>query len=236
VPHSAIVMRIALVITLLLLLVGCTSQHEAELQVNLTHATTQIAALDAQLNATAANLSTTESALSVCTQKFESAVADLGDTQRQLAFEKLQKDKFQVFYEQEVQQNAVLNQSLQSCLRKSTPQTIGSGYRTIPYDDLMRNSDLYLGSKVTYTGEVIQVSELNDGTFVLRVDVTNKGAYWSDTIWVEYTGPRVLENDLVTLTGTFDSLTTYQAVLGNDITIPKVTADGIVVTVKAADR
>jgi hypothetical protein len=107
--------------------------------------------------------------------------------------------------------------------------------RTISYDDLMRNSDSYAGARVKYTGEVVQVTQRDDGTFVLRVDVTNK-VYWTDTIWVEYSGPRVLENDLVTLTGTFEGLTTYQAVLGNDITIPKITADAIVVTVKAADR
>jgi hypothetical protein len=82
----------------------------------------------------------------------------------------------------------------------------------------------------------VQVSQRDDGTFVLRVDVTNKGSYWADTVWVEYVGQRVLENDLVTLTGTFEGLTTYQAVLGNDITLPKITADAVAVSVKAADR
>src|SRR5437764_3689016 len=186
-------MRVALFTTLVLLFVACTSQHEQELQVNLTRASAQITALDAQINATAVNLSTTENALVACTEKLESRAADLSDTQRQLAFEELQKAKFEHFYEQMIEQNIALNQSLQSCLRKGTPQTIGTGYRTIPYDDLMRNADVYTGSKVTYTGEIQQVGQRDDGTFVLRVDVTNKGYYWSDTIWVQYDGPRVLE-------------------------------------------
>jgi hypothetical protein len=229
-------MRVALFTALLLLLVACTTQHEQALEANLTHATTQIAALGVQLNETLQDVSKYDQLYEQKTGELKDTQSQLSDTQKQLAFEKLQKEKFQSFYEQETHQNAVLNQSLQSCLRKAAPQTIGSGYRTIPYDDLMRNADLYTGSKVTYNGEVIQVTQHDDGTFMLRIDVTNKGAYWSDTIWVEYTGPRVLEKDLVTLTGTFDGLTTYRAVLGNDITIPKVTADAIVVTVKAADR
>jgi hypothetical protein len=229
-------MRVALLTMLFLLLVACTTQHEQELEVNLTRATTQIAVLDTQLNETLQDVSKYDQLYEQKTGELKDTQSQLLDTQKQLAFEKLQKEKFQSFYEEEAQQNAVLNQSLQRCVPKSTPQTIESGYRTIPYDDLMRNADLYTGSKVTYTGEIEQVTQRDDGTFVLRVDVTNKGYYWSDTIWVEYTGPRVLENDLVTLTGTFDGLTTYQAVLGNSITIPKITADAIVVTVKAADR
>src|SRR5205823_4901655 len=199
-------MRVALFTALLLLFVACTTQHEQELEVNLTHASTQIAVLDTQLNETLHDVSKYDQLYEQKIGELKDTQSELLDTQKQLAFEKLQKEKFQTFYEQEAQQNAVLNQSLQSCSRKSAPQTIGSGYRTIPYDDLMRNADLYTGSKVTYTGEIEQVSQRDDGTFVLRVDVTNKGYYWTDTVWVQYDGPRVLEKDLVTLSGTFDGL------------------------------
>jgi hypothetical protein len=230
--------RVLAPIVLLLLLSACASQQQVDdLQQQLSQGAVRLAAVAGELNATVSNLTTVTGELATCQSERSQVAADFAANERQLAFEKLQKEKFQSFYEEEARQSAVLNQSLASCLHKLTPQAVGSsGYHTIPFDDLMRNADLYTGSKLTYTGEVVQVSQRDDGRFVLRVDVTNKGYYWSDTIWVEYDGPRVLENDLVTLTGTFDGLTTYRAVLGNDITIPQVTADSIVVAVKAADR
>lgn len=230
-------MRLILLVLASFLLVACAQSGVQELAASLNASQLRVADLDAQVLSLRANLTDAQSQVMSCTTQQAKTASDLVDTQRQLAFEKLQAEKFQEFYEEEAQQNAGLNQSLQSCLRTLTPQAAStSGYTTIPYDDLMRNADLYTGRKVTYTGEVEQVTQRDEGTFVLRVDVTNKGYYWADTVWVEYVGQRVLENDLITLTGTFDGLTTYQAVLGNSITIPKITADAVTVSVKAGDR
>jgi hypothetical protein len=219
-------MRIALFSTLLLLLLACTTQHEQELEVNLTNATTQIAALNVQLNETLQDVRKYDQLYEQKIGELKDTQTQLSDIQRQLAFEKLQKEKFQQFYE-----------TCDAQLAKYLPKPLlSTTYLTPSYDDLLRNSEQYVGSNVRIEGEVLQVTQRDDGTFVLRVAITDKGYYWTDAVWVEYTGKRVLENDLVTVAGRFEGLTTYQAVLGNAITIPKITADSVSVTVKAADR
>ena len=100
----------------------------------------------------------------------------------------------------------------------------------------MRYSDEHVGEKVRYRGEVLQVSEHDDGSFTLRIAVTEEEYFFTDPVWVEYDGPRVLEDDLVLLYGTFDGLQTYTAVLGNEVTIPAIEADTITVLTKAGDR
>lgn len=222
---------------LLVLLLSACAQPNQQLEANLTAAQMRSAALDAQVAALQANLTDVQQQLGACTLGRDRALENLTDAQRRLAFEILQRSQFEHFYEQGIEENTMMNQSLQSCLRKLAPTSVSTGgYRTIPYDDLMRNADLYVGSKVTYTGEVVQVSQGDDGTFVLRVDITDKKYYWTDTVWVEYVGQRVLEKDLIRFSGTFNGLTTYRAVLGQDVTLPKIAADSVAVSVKAADR
>jgi hypothetical protein len=80
---------------------------------------------------------------------------------------------------------------------------------------------------------VLQVSERSTGRYVLRIATADS---YDDVVWVEYEGPRVLEEDVVMLYGTFDGLHTYEAVLGNAITLPQITADSITVLTKAGDR
>jgi hypothetical protein len=124
------------------------------------------------------------------------------------------------------------------CITKYAPKpTVSSGtYKSITYDELMRNAEIYIGTKVAFTGEVLQVSNKDAGSYVLRVAVTEKPYTWTDAVWVEYDGPRVLEDDIVTFRGEFTGLQTYTAVLGNDITVPRVDAEGITVVTKAGDR
>lgn len=102
---------------------------------------------------------------------------------------------------------------------------------TISYDDLFRNNEKHVGKTVRYVGEVLQVQEnsclfcTNPG-YTLRVAVT-KGSYgiWDDPIWVDYDGgERFLEDDIVTIWGVVEGLRKYTAVLGNQVTIPQITA------------
>ena len=102
---------------------------------------------------------------------------------------------------------------------------------TIPYDDLFRNNEEHVGKVVRYVGKVVEVQEnvcilCDNPGYHLRVEV-NKGSYglWDDPIWVEYMGTeRFLEDDIVTVWGVVDGLKKYIAVLGNQITIPQITA------------
>jgi hypothetical protein len=102
---------------------------------------------------------------------------------------------------------------------------------TIPYDDLFRNNEEHVGKTVRYVGKVVEVQEnvcilCDNPGYHLRVEVT-KGSYglWDDPLWIEYTGTeRFLEDDLVTVWGVVEGLKKYIAVLGNQITIPQITA------------
>jgi len=105
---------------------------------------------------------------------------------------------------------------------------------TIPYEELFRYNERYVGATVRYVGEVLQVQEKEclifcdegDAGYILRVAVT-KGSYgfWDDPIWVDYQGTqRFLEDDIITVWGVVEGLQKYTAVLGNQVTIPSIKA------------
>lgn len=101
---------------------------------------------------------------------------------------------------------------------------IKSKAKTVSYDALARNTESYQGSIVYYRGEVVQVQESSGSRAALRVNVTHDGRWWSDTVWVNYSGERLLDDDIIDLWGTVTGRRTYRAVLGNSITIPEIDA------------
>jgi len=90
------------------------------------------------------------------------------------------------------------------------------------YDALARDTEEYMGDLVTFRGEVAQVSEVSDLTVILRINVTRGTYFWTDAVWVNYTGPRVLEEDIVDVLAVVVGRRTYTAVLGNSVTIPEL--------------
>jgi hypothetical protein len=101
------------------------------------------------------------------------------------------------------------------------------------YEQIARNPDSYMNKYAVFEGQVVQVME-SSGTYVLRVNVTPGEYYWEDTIYVTYvkkdsTEPRILEDDIITMYGILEGTETYTAVLGNTITIPKMTAEYITI-------
>ncbi|WP_273477802.1 hypothetical protein [Faecalicoccus acidiformans] len=96
--------------------------------------------------------------------------------------------------------------------------------QSIAYEELARNGDSYIGQKITFRGQIIQVMEGDDFT-AYRINVT-QGNYgiWDDTIYVQYTvkpgTPRFLEDDIVTCYGMCAGLYTYETVMGANITVP----------------
>lgn len=105
---------------------------------------------------------------------------------------------------------------------------------TIPYDELFRYNERHIGEAVRYIGEVLEFQQrpcdaCENPTAILRVAVTEGRYSWEDPIWVDYAGTeRFLEDDIVTVWGTVEGLESYTAVLGNTVTVPKVTAADIV--------
>ncbi len=101
-------------------------------------------------------------------------------------------------------------------------------YEALPYNAVSRNPDNYNGAYVTVSGKVLQVSE---GWFGNKLRIAMNGS--SDTtVLVKYSSSlinyRILEDDWITVNGTFDGMYTYTALLGNSITIPSMNADSIV--------
>ena len=109
-----------------------------------------------------------------------------------------------------------------------SPETFKAQCQDIPYEDLARTPDSYIGQYVKFTGEIVQV--IDDGTSATyRINVT-QGDYglWKDTVLVTYdyqdNQSRFLEDDIVTFYGTSTGLYTYQSTMGGNITIPSVVA------------
>lgn len=109
----------------------------------------------------------------------------------------------------------------------------------LSYDELFRNNEQHIGKLVHFRGKISQVVDVTDGTsgnWVLRVNVTESSyGFWDDTVWLEYSGARFLEGDIIEFAGEVVGLKSYSAVLGNKITIPEINALQIQLITKASD-
>lgn len=102
------------------------------------------------------------------------------------------------------------------------------GYETgITYEDLSRSPDDYIGQKVKFTGTVVQIMESSYQN-IMRLATSD---YYEDIIYGTYDPDildvRLLEDDNITIYGTAQGIETYEAVLGNTISLPKVSVDRI---------
>ena len=100
--------------------------------------------------------------------------------------------------------------------------------KKLDYNKIERNPDSYKGQYAKVSGKVIQVSE---GWFD---SVTCRVSESGDKIWyVTYKHkegePRILEDDSVTFYGICEGVTTYTALFGNSITIPKLSAEYVTI-------
>ena len=93
---------------------------------------------------------------------------------------------------------------------------------TISYDDLFRNNEAHVDKLVYYRAKVVQVTDGSSDRYVLRADVTESECFWEDTVWLHYTGSRLLDDDLIELVGRVKGLKTYEALFGNSVTIPEI--------------
>ena len=100
----------------------------------------------------------------------------------------------------------------------------------ISYDDLFRYAEQHEGKIVFYRGKVIQVVE-DEGDFQLRANVTKNGYGWSDTVFLRYRDApvRILEDDIIAFVGRMNGTLTYEAVMGNKVTIPDITVRALIV-------
>jgi hypothetical protein len=104
------------------------------------------------------------------------------------------------------------------------PETLKATATTIDFDSLARKTEDYVGQYVYYRCKVIQVMSVGSG-YALRVDVT-KGKYdlWTDTVYVNYTGERLLEDDIIDLWGQVVGRKSYTSILRTTIELPEIDA------------
>lgn len=95
--------------------------------------------------------------------------------------------------------------------------------RAFDYELLMRDPDGFSGRPATFSGEIVQVMDSLFDAVQLRVDIGD-----NRVIYVSYTMKkgelRYLEGDVVTVYGELTGLKTYTAVLGNQVSVPSLSA------------
>lgn len=106
----------------------------------------------------------------------------------------------------------------------------------ITYDQVARTPDNYEGKKIQFTGKVIQVIEGESETQV-RLAVNGNS---DNVILIGFdpdilNGSRILEDDLITASGTSKGTQSYESTMGGKITIPAMTANIITNQGKASD-
>lgn len=97
------------------------------------------------------------------------------------------------------------------------------------YEQFDRNANAYAGKDIRFKGKVIQVVERSNGNNVYRIAVDSD---YDCIFYVEYQLPRgtsrILEGDIVQLTGVYYGLFTYSTTSGSAVTVPATIADSIV--------
>ncbi len=98
-----------------------------------------------------------------------------------------------------------------------------TGAAQLSYDDLFRNNERHVGKAVWFEAEVVQIEDARQGKFVLRANVTQGEYFWDDAVYLHYSGPRLLEDDIIEFVRRVEGLKTFRAILGNNVTIPEIT-------------
>lgn len=96
------------------------------------------------------------------------------------------------------------------------------------YDEIARNPEPYRLQNITFKAKVVQVVEGAGGENMYRVAVDSDS---NCMFYVEYTLPsgasRILKNDVVTLTGMYYGIYTYQTTIGGSVSVPALLATEI---------
>ncbi|MBR5367822.1 MAG: hypothetical protein IK138_00930 [Lachnospiraceae bacterium] len=109
------------------------------------------------------------------------------------------------------------------------------GYDTgYTYEDLARRPDDYIGKKVKFKGEVLQVVESswsNEIQIRLATKKNSWGGYSDNVIYAHFNKnlitERILDEDIITVYGVAEQLTSYTTILGATVTLPQVKVDKI---------
>ena len=100
---------------------------------------------------------------------------------------------------------------------------------TVSYKQLEKDPASYNGDVAIFTGQVLEI-EQNGTDGIIRLSVTNEGdGFWSpnDALYIAYHTPTpVVDNDIVTITGTLTGSQTYTSQANFHITLPSMDTCG----------
>lgn len=103
-----------------------------------------------------------------------------------------------------------------------------ANYASVAYSDVARTPDAYAGQKLVFSGRVLQVVE-SSGETDLRIATDGE---WDDVVMAGFDPSiidyRILEDDYVTVYGTCIGIYTYTATMGQQISIPGIYCDYVV--------
>ncbi|MEN6342665.1 MAG: tetratricopeptide repeat protein [Methanospirillum sp.] len=97
---------------------------------------------------------------------------------------------------------------------------------SVPYDQLFRDNERYVGKTVYFRGEVDQAVDDSRGNYVFRL-ATGKSeyvGYLGDIIWIDYQGQRYIESDVLDVWGQVVGLKKYTSIFGAEVTVPQIVA------------
>ncbi len=124
--------------------------------------------------------------------------------------------------------NGVLKENLPVSYSEAEQKAV-----SVSYEDLMRYSESYSGKWVCFTGEIIQVvSDIPELELRIATKEDEWMGYWEEIIYLyagNYSGMRLLEGDLIQFCGVSKGILTYEAILGNQISVPEIETDDLYV-------
>jgi hypothetical protein len=96
---------------------------------------------------------------------------------------------------------------------------------SIPYKELNKNAEAFSGKIVTYTGQIFQIQENNEGGGIMLVSVNDEEGFWTDHIYVNYTGHvHGTEGNMVTFWGKVTGSKSYKTQAGGETYVPEIEA------------
>ncbi len=98
---------------------------------------------------------------------------------------------------------------------------------TLSYKELEKSPDNFSNQYARFTGQVLQIQELDNLGYMRLAIVKNEFGDWdlSHVLYVQYTGnTEAVEDDVVTVTGVMEGSHTYTSQANYQITVPSMYA------------
>ena len=91
----------------------------------------------------------------------------------------------------------------------------------------MRNNEKYVDEILYLEGKITQIQQTYGDNYDFRVSIMKEDlgfetTFYSDPIYVNYVGDRILEDDIVGIYGQIKGIKEYNSIFGQTIELPEV--------------